>query len=101
MQLDSGQTTTSVVRVLIVDDQPPFRAAARAVIERLRGFDVVAGRSSWKAISDRVPLAFVAPLAVDAIALDVARAFVVANALAIVPARRAGRLRPAYLLRPE
>jgi DNA-binding NarL/FixJ family response regulator len=29
------------VQVLIVDDQPPFRAAARAVVEVTDGFDVV------------------------------------------------------------
>jgi DNA-binding NarL/FixJ family response regulator len=29
------------VRVLIVDDQPPFRAAARAVVEVTDGFEVV------------------------------------------------------------
>ena len=34
--------TTEAVRVLIVDDQPPFRDAARAVIDRLAGFEVVA-----------------------------------------------------------
>ena len=31
-----------VVQVLVVDDQPPFRAAARAVIARVPGFEVVA-----------------------------------------------------------
>jgi two-component system invasion response regulator UvrY len=34
------------VRVLVVDDQPPFRDAARAVIERLAGFAIVAEASS-------------------------------------------------------
>jgi two-component system, NarL family, invasion response regulator UvrY len=29
------------VKVMVVDDQVPFREAARAVVERLRGFDVV------------------------------------------------------------
>ncbi|MEO6653278.1 MAG: response regulator transcription factor [Ilumatobacteraceae bacterium] len=29
------------VRVLVVDDQDPFRNAARAVVDRLPGFDVV------------------------------------------------------------
>ena len=32
----------AVVRVMIVDDQQPFRAAARAVIERVAGFELVA-----------------------------------------------------------
>jgi two-component system, NarL family, invasion response regulator UvrY len=32
----------AVVRVMIVDDQQPFRAAARAVLERVAGFQLVA-----------------------------------------------------------
>ena len=35
-----------VVQVLVVDDQPPFRAAARAVIARVQGFAVVAEATS-------------------------------------------------------
>lgn len=31
---------------MIVDDQRPFRDAARAVVERLRGFDIVAEAAS-------------------------------------------------------
>lgn len=34
------------VRVMIVDDQAPFRAAARAVIKRVRGFDLAAEATS-------------------------------------------------------
>ena len=30
------------VNVMIVDDQPPFRAAARAVLSRIEGFELVA-----------------------------------------------------------
>ncbi len=36
----------SNVRVLIVDDQAPFRDAARAVVERANGFDLVAEAES-------------------------------------------------------
>jgi two-component system invasion response regulator UvrY len=32
----------ALVAVMIVDDQPPFRAAARAVIERVKEFELVA-----------------------------------------------------------
>ena len=32
----------AAVRVMIVDDQQPFRAAARAVVERVAGFELVA-----------------------------------------------------------
>ena len=34
--------SSAVVRVMIVDDQQPFRAAARAVLERVAGFQLVA-----------------------------------------------------------
>lgn len=37
---------TSHIRVLVVDDQPPFRAAARAVVDRIEGFEVVAEAAS-------------------------------------------------------
>jgi len=30
------------VTVMIVDDQPPFRDAARAVLSRVKGFELVA-----------------------------------------------------------
>ncbi len=36
----------STVRVLIVDDQAPFREAARAVVERAKGFELVAEAES-------------------------------------------------------
>ncbi len=36
----------SNVRVLIVDDQAPFRDAARAVVERAKGFDLIAEAES-------------------------------------------------------
>lgn len=39
----------SNVRVLIVDDQAPFREAARAVVERAKGFDLVAEAESGEA----------------------------------------------------
>lgn len=35
-----------VVRVLVVDDQAPFRAAARAVITRVPGFELIAEATS-------------------------------------------------------
>jgi DNA-binding NarL/FixJ family response regulator len=34
--------TSERVTVMIVDDQPPFRAAARAVVARVTGFELVA-----------------------------------------------------------
>ncbi len=38
---DSMDGSAEIVRVLVVDDQAPFRAAARAVIARVQGFDLV------------------------------------------------------------
>jgi DNA-binding NarL/FixJ family response regulator len=50
---------TSTVRVLVVDDQPPFRAAARAVVDRINGFEVVgeaaSGEEAVLAVADLAP----------------------------------------------
>ena len=35
-----------MVQVLVVDDQPPFRAAARAVLSRIAEFDLVGEAAS-------------------------------------------------------
>jgi two-component system, NarL family, invasion response regulator UvrY len=40
--MDEAPASHAVVRVMIVDDQQPFRAAARAVVERVTGFELVA-----------------------------------------------------------
>ena len=37
---------SATVRVMVVDDQKPFRDAARAVVERIDGFEVVAEAAS-------------------------------------------------------
>ena len=44
----------STVRVVIVDDQAPFRDAARAVVERTKGFDLVGEAESGEAAVDTV-----------------------------------------------
>jgi DNA-binding NarL/FixJ family response regulator len=36
----------ALVRVLVVDDQPPFRAAAKAVLARVKGFQLVGEAAS-------------------------------------------------------
>jgi two-component system, NarL family, invasion response regulator UvrY len=43
---DSVGAGPDVVQVLVVDDQAPFRAAARAVIARVPGFELVAEATS-------------------------------------------------------
>ena len=45
-------TDRAAVRVLIVDDQPPFRAAARAVLDRVPGFELVAEAASGEEAVD-------------------------------------------------
>ena len=42
------------VRVLIVDDQAPFRDAARAVVERAKGFELIGEAESGEAAVDTV-----------------------------------------------
>jgi two-component system, NarL family, invasion response regulator UvrY len=44
--LDSTAAAPELVPVLIVDDQAPFRAAARAVIARVKGFELVGEATS-------------------------------------------------------
>jgi two-component system, NarL family, invasion response regulator UvrY len=42
----SKNSDADVVRVLVVDDQAPFRAAARAVIARVKDFELIAEATS-------------------------------------------------------
>lgn len=56
----------AAVRVLVVDDQLPFRDAARAVVDRLRGFEVVA-----EAESGEEAVAAVARMLPDLVLMDI------------------------------
>jgi pilus assembly protein CpaE len=51
---EPGEREAADVTVLVVDDQPPFREAARSVVERLRGFQVVAEAESGEAAIELV-----------------------------------------------
>ncbi len=62
---------------------------------------LVLGAYGWHRITLRVPLTFVAPLALVAVALVVPAALLVANALGVLPGRRAARLKLAEVLRSE
>jgi ABC-type lipoprotein release transport system permease subunit len=62
---------------------------------------LLAGRAGWQAITDRVPLTFRSPVTVAAIGFVVPAAIIVANALAVLPGRRAARVDPAVVLRSE
>jgi DNA-binding NarL/FixJ family response regulator len=45
-RMDESPTTASGVKVLVVDDQAPFRRAAQAVLAMTDGFDVVGNAES-------------------------------------------------------
>ena len=57
---------TRTVRVLIVDDQEPFRSAARMVVELTDGFEV-----AGEAATGEAGIALVAELAPDLILMDI------------------------------
>ena len=61
----------SNVRVLIVDDQAPFRDAARAVVERAKGFDLIA-----EAESGEDAVAQVDAQSTDLVLMDVKMGFI-------------------------
>ena len=58
--------TPPLVRVLIVDDQRPFRDAARSVIDRLAGFEIVA-----EAISGEQAVATMSSIEADLVLMDI------------------------------
>lgn len=62
---------------------------------------LIAGRAGWQAITDRVPLTFRSPLTALAVVLVVPIAVITVNAIAVIPARRAAKLKPALVLRSE
>ena len=63
---DQGVANESSVRVLVVDDQVPFRSAARAVVDRLAGFEVVGEAESGE---DAVTMA--SQLVPDLVLMDI------------------------------
>jgi hypothetical protein len=79
------------------------QAAVVVVVGILVGVPVglVAGRSGWRAIAERVPLVFRSPLEPATVALVVLAAVGAALVLAVLPARRAARTRAATVLRAE
>ena len=54
MEQAGGSPSADVVQVLVVDDQAPFRDAARAVIARIPGFELLAEATSGEAAVEMV-----------------------------------------------
>jgi ABC-type antimicrobial peptide transport system permease subunit len=62
---------------------------------------LLVGRWAWRQFADAFPVVYVPPLAVVAMLLVTPIAVAMANALAVGPARRAARVRPAEVLHSE
>ena len=54
MEHVNGMNTPAAVTVLVVDDQAPFRLAARAVIRRAEGFELIGEAATGEEAVDRV-----------------------------------------------
>jgi DNA-binding NarL/FixJ family response regulator len=54
MTVRQPESVSTTVTVLVVDDQPPFRDAARAVLDRLSGFDLIGEADSGEAAIEQV-----------------------------------------------
>jgi FtsX-like permease family len=80
-----------------------WQATTVAVVAIVLGvpLGIAVGRWSWRWVADATPLLYVAPVAALAILTAVPAALLLANAIAVLPARRASRLRPAEVLRSE
>jgi ABC-type lipoprotein release transport system permease subunit len=84
---------------LVLSSQATAIAAAGLVVGIPIG--IVVGRSAWSVVTGRVPLEDVPPWPLIGIALLIPAAFVIANVVALLPGRRAMKLRPAQVLRAE
>ena len=62
---------------------------------------LVVGRAGWRWVARSVPFLYRAPFAVVAVIVVVPAALAVLNVVAALPARAAGRVRPAEVLRTE
>jgi hypothetical protein len=86
------------VRAVIVWQATTFAAVAVVVGVPL---GTLAGLVAWRWIATSMPLIYVPPLAAFAIVLIVPITFIAVQAMAIWPARAAGRVQPARILRTE
>jgi ABC-type lipoprotein release transport system permease subunit len=79
------------------------QATLLAIVGLLGGvpLGIAAGRVLWRTINDALSFLYVAPLALVAVLVVWPVAVAVANLLVAAPARQAGRIRPAVVLRTE
>jgi ABC-type lipoprotein release transport system permease subunit len=80
-----------------------WQATTLAVVAVVFGvpLGILSGRLAWHWIASSMPLIYVPPLAMFAIALVVPATLVAVHAMAVWPARAAGRAQPARILRAE
>ena len=80
-----------------------WQATLLAAVGALIGvpLGIILGRTLWRQFAETFPVAYTPPLALLAIVIAVPVAILIANALAVGPAHRATRTRPAEVLRSE
>jgi uncharacterized membrane protein len=80
-----------------------FQASVISIVGLVMGvpLGVIAGRWGWSAVTTRVPLVDVPPLSALVVVLAVPIVLVASNVIAVYPARRVARDRPAEALRSE
>ena len=84
---------------LILFAQGSAVAAAGIILGIPLGLAV--GRVGWQAVADQVPLRYVSPFGLLAVAAVIPVAIAAANLLAVWPGRRAAKLQPTEVLRSE
>jgi ABC-type antimicrobial peptide transport system permease subunit len=80
-----------------------FQASVIATIGLVVGvpLGVIVGRWGWSAVTTRVPLVDIPPLSALVVVLAIPVVLVASNAIAVLPARRVARAKPAETLRSE
>jgi predicted lysophospholipase L1 biosynthesis ABC-type transport system permease subunit len=92
-----GFTTTNTRAAIAW--QATFLAVVGVVVGVPAG--ILVGRALWRRLAEAFPVVYVPPLALLAVLLAAPAALAVANGLAVGPAHRATRSRPATVLRAE
>jgi hypothetical protein len=80
-----------------------FQASIIAIVGLAIGvpLGVIAGRWGWSAVTTRVPLVDIPPLSALVVVLAIPIVLIASNVIAVYPARRVARAKPAEALRSE